>query len=455
MDGPLTIVGGGLVGSLLASLLARRGFSIDLYERRPDLRRETVGAGRSINLAVSTRGLRALADAGLERDVLAHAIPMRGRMVHAASGEQMLLRYGKDDSECINSISRLLLNQLLLDHAEKSGRARLHFAQRATRLDLDRGEVTFHDGGGEHTVEAPIIFATDGAGSVVRSEMVRADACTVTETPLDYGYKELTIPAMPGGGFRFDQNALHIWPRGNYMLIALPNLDGSFTCTLFLPFTGPLSFASLAGAAEVREFFAAKFPDAVAHMPDLVDTFFANPTGHMVTVKCTPWHRGGKTLLVGDAAHAIVPFFGQGMNCGFEDCSVLAAAIDRRRDGDWATLFSELSASRKIDTDAIADMAVENFVEMRDKVADARFQLEKKVETVLQARFPAYVTRYRLVTFSLAPYRFAAEIGRIQNGILEELCGGISDAGDVDLLRAERLIEERLVPRMEKTWISA
>jgi kynurenine 3-monooxygenase len=443
----VTVVGAGLVGSLLAMYLARRGFQVDVLERRPDMRRETVDAGRSINLAISTRGLHALRQVGLEEEALRHAIPMRGRMIHAVSGELAFQAYGKDASQHINSLSRAWLNKYLMTHAEGTGRVRIQFKQRVRQVDFAQGvlDVVDESSGAARELRTPVVFGTDGSGSAVRHALEQRPGHGATQEQLSHGYKELTIPAGPGGAFQMEKHALHIWPRGAYMLIALPNEDGSFTCTLFLPFQGPVSFASLDSPARLVAFFQERFPDALKLIPDLEHAFFHNPTGTMVTVKSAPWHAEGKALLLGDAAHAIVPFFGQGMNCGFEDCVVLDACLGRH--ARWEDAFEELFRLRKTNADAIADMAVENFVEMRDKTADPRFLLEKAVEKVLLKAFPGeFLSRYTLVSFSRVPYRLAYEVGRIAGGIVSELSEGLARAEDVDLKRARALIDERLVP---------
>ncbi len=328
----IAIVGAGLVGSLLSIYLARRGFQVDIYERRPDMRKEQISAGRSINLAVSTRGLLALRNVGLEEEVLRYAVPMRGRMIHAKDGALTFQRYGKDDSEYINSISRGSLNKLLMTHAEATNQVKIHFNHKATGADLDKGELFIENSESATpsiTVAADMILAADGAASPIRDDLVKREGYKSSEDYLDYAYKELVIPAGKDGSYQMEKNALHIWPRGTYMLIALPNFDGSYTCTLFLPWKGELSFESLKTPADVEKFFAEQFSDAVPLIDDLTGTFFSNPTGHMVTVKCEPWSFEERALLLGDAAHAIVPFFGQGMNCGFEDLTVLADCIDR------------------------------------------------------------------------------------------------------------------------------
>jgi kynurenine 3-monooxygenase len=435
----LVIVGAGPVGSLLALTLARRGFSVDVYERRPDMRRVEIGAGRSINLAVSTRGLHALHEVGLDEDVLREAVPMRGRMTHAPDGELALLPYGRSAGEYINSMSRGGLNRLLMTRAEESGRVRIHFEKRLVDYRFDERLAIFRDEASatELGVDASAIVGADGSASALRTAMQEQTGAHVTQDLLSSGYKELTMPAPKGGGFAMDREALHIWPRGNFMLIALPNLDGSFTCTLFLPFEGSPSFAELQSDPAAHAFFARHFPDALPLIPGLAAQFIAAPLGRMVTVKAWPWSAGG-ALLLGDAAHAIVPFFGQGMNAGFEDVTLLAARLT----GDWPHEFASFAESRKPDTDAIAELALENFVEMRDKVADPEFLRLREIEHQLQERMPGrYLTRYQLVTFTRVPYRFALQAGRVQQEILSGLL-----RGDYDLPRAEALVEERLTP---------
>lgn len=473
----LCVVGAGLVGSLLSIYLAKRGFHVDLFERRPDMRKEKVTAGRSINLAVSTRGLQALRKVGLEAEILRQAIPMRGRMIHAKDGTLNFQPYGKDDSEYINSISRATLNKLLMSRAEETKLVDIYFNQKATGMDFDKRELYLEDATTAQftTVATTMVMSADGSSSAVRDDMLKLPGYKCSQEELDYAYKELVIPPGEGGAFSMEKNALHIWPRGTYMLIALPNFDGSYTCTLFLPFEGTPSFASLKTPEDVLRFFNEEFSDAVPLIADLTETFFANPTGHMVTVKCDPWHVEEKALLLGDAAHAIVPFFGQGMNCGFEDLTVLSDCMDlhvqqggslyiNRRNVEphhasrrpvegstaWNKIFGEFFNQRKENTDAIADMAVENFIEMRDKVADAKFQLEKAVEKILQRQFPKqYVSRYSLVTFSTVPYSLAKRAGVATDEILQELCARIDAAEQVDLKKAQKLIEQKLTPMLQ------
>ena len=443
----ITLVGAGLNGPLLSLGLVQRGFNVEIYERRPDMRRVTVSAGRSINLALSTRGIHALREVGLWSEMQKIIIPMKGRMMHSADSKLTFQRYGKDDSEVINSISRAELNIALMNAAESQG-VRFHFQQRCTGVDLRSGNIGVQDeqAGENRIVESSVVIGCDGSASAIRGEMLKRNRFNFAQQFLDYGYKELTIPAGPGGRHILETNALHIWPRGNYMLIALPNVDGTFACILFLPFEGPDSFEELRAEPEVKEFFQKRFPDAIAVMPDVSANFFANPTGSMVTIKCSPWHVDGRALLLGDAAHAIVPFFGQGINCGFEDCTTLLELLDRNG-ADWERVFREFEEARKQNTDAIADLAVENFVEMRDRVADPRFLFRKKVELALEARYPdRFVPKYAMVTFHRIPYSTALRRGQVQDRMLADLCDRIERVDDLDWNLADRLVRSELAP---------
>jgi len=441
----ITLIGSGLTGPLLAISLVKRGFPVRLYERRPDMRRVQISAGRSINLALSTRGIHALQEAGLWQDVEKIIIPMRGRMMHSVAGELTFMPYGKDETEVINSISRADLNIALMNAAEKNGVA-IHFNQRCTGFDLRTGDVHLRneETGEEKSISSDVVIGADGATSAIRNEMLKLPRFNFLQQYLDYGYKELTIPAGARGGHVMETNALHIWPRGTFMLIALPNVDGTFGCILFLPFEGEISFATLDDEARVLRFFATHFPDALSLMPNLLENFFANPTGAMVTVKCSPWHVDGNALLIGDAAHAIVPFFGQGMNCAFEDCTYFLELLDHHGP-DWPALFSAFEDSRKADTNAIADLAIENFVEMRDRVADPRFLFRKKVELELEKKYPGrFVPKYAMVTFHRTPYSVAAARGAIQDRMLGELCDSIQRLEDLDWNKAEALVQREL-----------
>lgn len=443
----ITLIGSGLAGPLLAIELQRRGYPVQLFERRPDMRKVAISAGRSINLALSTRGIYALQQAGIWPEMQKIIIPMKGRMMHSVAGELTFQRYGKDDTEVINSISRAELNIALMNAAEKRG-VRINFNQRCTGYDARSGEVFLRDENTseQRTLDTEVVIATDGSASAIRTEMLKMPRFNFSQQYLDYGYKELTIPAGPNGEHILETNALHIWPRGSFMLIALPNIDGTFACILFLPFEGENSFALLDSPAKVAAFFDKHFPDALRLMPHLTENYDANPVGAMVTIKCSPWHQGGKALLLGDAAHAIVPFFGQGLNCAFEDITCFLELLDSRGP-DWPRLFEEFEHARKKNTDAIADLAVENFVEMRDKVADPRFLFRKKVELALEARFPeVFIPKYAMVTFHQLPYSVAAERGRIQDRMLAEICDGVTRIEDLDWDKAEALVRRDLTP---------
>lgn len=443
----VTIVGSGLAGPLLGTSLVQRGYGVRIYERRPDMRKVRMSAGRSINLALSTRGIYALKEAGVWGELQKIIIPMKGRMIHPVQGELAFQRYGKDDTEVINSVSRAELNMALMNAAEAAG-VLIDFQKRCTGYDAQKGILEFRNEASGETSElkADRVIATDGSGSAIRGEMLKMNRFNFSQQYLDYGYKELTIPADEGGRHQIETHALHIWPRGTFMLIALPNIDGTFGCILFLPFEGANSFESLDSEAKVVEFFERHFPDALALIPNLAENYFSNPTGSMVTIKCMPWHQDGRSLLLGDAAHAIVPFFGQGLNCAFEDVTELLSRIDLG-EKDWESIFEDYERSRKPNTDAIADLAIENFIEMRDKVADPKFLLRKKVELALEARFPnTFIPKYAMVTFHRLPYSMAKSRGVVQDQILAHLCEGISSVEDIDWALAERLIREGLTP---------
>jgi kynurenine 3-monooxygenase len=406
-----------------------------------------ISAGRSINLALSTRGIHALQQAGLWERMRSIIIPMKGRMMHSLAGELTFQPYGKNEAEVINSISRAELNIALINAAEKQG-ATIHSNQRCTGYDLKTGAMRVRDEetGEDTTRETGVVIGCDGSVSSIRAEMLKLSRFNFSQQYLDYGYKELTIPAGADGKHLLETHALHIWPRGNHMLIALPNIDGTFACILFLPFEGADGFAGLTTRAQVIQFFESRFPDAAPLMPQVAENYFANPTGAMVTIKCSPWHVEGRALLLGDAVHAIVPFFGQGINCGFEDCTCLVELLDRHG-ADWQRVFAEFEKERKVNTDAIADLAVENFTEMRDRVADSRFLFRKKVELALEAKYPQlFVPKYAMVTFHRIPYSVAQARGVVQDRMLAELCESIERVEDLDWGKADRLIRRDLTP---------
>ena len=444
-DRPVNIVGAGLAGALLAVLLARRGFAVALYDRRPDPRLAESERGRSINLALAARGIVALERAGIMERVRPLLIPMRGRMVHSLSGATQLQPYGQRREEVIYSVSRAELNRLLIEEAARHPRVRLRFRQTCVAALPERGALRFRDegAGAEWDSESAPTIATDGAGSAVRASLAGAGLISVREDRLDHDYKELTLPAAGDGRHAMEPHALHIWPRGGFMLIALPNTDGSFTATLFLARSGADSFESLTDADRVRTLFQSQFPDAARLLPHLLEEFAANPQGRLGTVYTSPWHIGGQVLLLGDAAHAIVPFHGQGMNAAFEDCLVLDGLL--REHESWETLFAQFERCRLPDMAAIAQMALENYLEMRDTVRNPAYVRRKSLAMELERRFPdRFIPRYSMVMFHPEiPYAEALRRGEVQAGILEEL-DDRSAPGEVDLEKAGALIAERL-----------
>ncbi|MCB0725727.1 MAG: FAD-dependent monooxygenase [Ignavibacteriae bacterium] len=446
----ITIIGAGLAGSLLSIYLANRGYIVDVYERRADMRKHDIGGGKSINLALSVRGIHALKEVGLFEEIKKIAIPMYGRMVHPLDGEINLQPYGKDESEYINSISRAELNKLMMNMTEPDPNVTYYFNERCTGMNLESGEVHFvnDETHKEWTLRSDLVIATDGATSPIRMEMLKVPRFDFSQEYENYGYKELNIPPAEGGGFRMFKNALHIWPRGSYMLIALPNIDGSYTVTLFLAYDealgGENSFEYLNSDERVVAFFEKNFPDAIELMPDLVEDFNSNPTGTLMTVKCFPWGYKDHVTMLGDSCHAIVPFFGQGMNAAFEDCVYLNEIIGKH-EGDWGRIFREYEVIRKPNTDAIADLARENFIEMRDLVDDDRFLLKKKIEKELYKKHPErFIPKYSMVSFMRIPYSTALERGKIQEGILNELSEGMPNMEDVNWEKAEDLVTKQL-----------
>jgi kynurenine 3-monooxygenase len=412
-------IGSGLAGGLLAAYLGRRGYDVDVYERRADPREGNIVGGRSINLAISTRGIHALEQIGIADEALQHAIPMRGRMIHDKSGALHFTSYDVDPKKCINSIGRAALNSTVIEAAQRYPNVRVHFNHKCTDVDLDLAVAHFETASGAVTTRGDAVIGVDGAFSPVRKSMQRQiDNFKYDESYLAHGYKELTIPPGPNSSWRMEKNALHIWPRKSFMMIALPNPDGSFTCTLFWEFEGPRSFASTKTDDDVRRFFDEEFPDAVSLMPTLLEDFRENPTGSLVTIRCAPWYYKDKVCLVGDAAHAVVPFYGQGMNAAFEDCVVLDECLEKFSDHrDRA--FAEYFQRRKENADALADLAIGNFIEMRDKTASRTFRTKKKLDHALEAALPGfYLPLYTMVTFTRIPYAEAARRARLQDRIV-------------------------------------
>lgn len=444
MPRSISILGAGLVGSLLAVILRKRGYAVKIYERRPDMRKEQIAAGRSINLAVSVRGWNALEMAGIKADIEPIAIPMYGRSLHMPDGSSAYQQYGKNN-EAIYSVSRGELNKKLMTVAEEAG-VEIFFDHRCTGVNLATNEMTFDVLGVHKKESADLLFGADGAFSALRSSYVLHDRVNASQHYLEHGYKELHIPASATGGFQIEKEALHIWPRHNYMLIALPNIDGSFTCTLFFPFEGAASFAALKTEAEILAFFNKNFPDAVSLMPGLLHDFIHNPTSSLITTRVSPWHFSDRSALIGDAAHAIVPFYGQGMNAGFEDCTVLSGLMDQYGE-DWDAILSEYEARRKPNGDAVGELALLNFVEMRDKVADPAFLERKKIEKELGKLFPEeFISVYEMVSFSHTPYDTVMKCIAAQDTLLER----VMQAGNFDELMATKDFKTQL-----GSWINA
>ncbi len=415
-----TLIGSGLAGGLLGGFLGRRGYEVELYERRADPHAGNLVGGRSINLALSTRGIHALQQIGIAEEVLQHAIPMRGRMIHDRSGNLHFSAYDRDPNKCINSIGRGELNNAVIDAAKRNANVRVFFNERCTGIDLDGPTAQLLNTETNETSEAggDAIIGVDGAFSAVRGAMQRLERFEYSQSYLAHGYKELTIPPGIDGGWQMEKNALHIWPRQSFMMIALPNPDGSFTCTLFWEFEGPRSFASMKTEEDFLRFCQEEFPDAVPLMPTLPQDFRENPTGSLVTIRCAPWHYQDKVALVGDAAHAVVPFYGQGMNAAFEDCVVLDQCLAEFPQNRLQA-FTEYSARRKENADALADLAVQNFIEMRDKTASPVFRGKKKLDHFLEGLMPrVYLPLYTMVSFTRIPYAEAARRARWQDRVV-------------------------------------
>lgn len=443
----ITIAGAGLVGSLLAVMLGQRGYKVKIFERRGDMRREDVDSGRSINLALSERGIFALKQAGLMDEVGKLLIPMRGRMLHMADGSVEFSPYGQREHEVIYSVSRGKLNSLMMTAAEKHPGVDILFNRKCENVDFENNELTtLDDFEGKEIHKFDIMIGADGAGSRIRRALIPVANGTSTSEFLDHDYKELEIPAGAGGTHKIETEALHIWPRGGYMLIALPNLDGSFTVTLFMPKKGDPSFEKLDEPDELIAFFNQQFPSAMKLIPDLKADYFNNPQGALGTVRCSPWHFQNDALILGDASHAIVPFHGQGMNSGFEDCSELIRLLDLYND-DWAKTLPEFDRIRKPCADAIADMAIENYITMRDSVRDPKFQLKKELGFELEKRFPTrFIPRYSMVMFHRIPYDDVFKRGAIQETLLSECVRDADCLADIDIDAAGKQVEARLEP---------
>ncbi|MDW8300903.1 MAG: NAD(P)/FAD-dependent oxidoreductase [Bacteroidia bacterium] len=436
----ITIVGAGLAGSLMAIYLAKKGYEVVVYERRPDMRIHNWERGKSINLAISKRGIHALEQVNLWQDILKIAIPMRGRMIHDAQKNTTFQPYGIHEHEVIYSVSRSALNIALMNAAEQNG-VRIFFNHRCINVEKFETHVKLHFWNEltkeETSLEAQVVIGADGAFSAVRQNTFKVERFNYSQTFLDWGYKELTIPPGPNGTFLIEKNALHIWPRHDYMLIALPNTDGSFTCTLFLPFEGQISFDSISTDTQIETFFETNFPDAKALMPNLVAEYRQNPVSTLVYIQCAPWYYKDKIVLIGDACHAIVPFYGQGANASFEDCFILQSIIDKYPN-QWDKIFQEYYHLRKPNADAICQLALQNFVEMQSKVADKKFLLRKQIEQKLYEHFgEKFTPQYNLVTHTTIPYAEALRIGNLQDGFLQNLANRINDISELNLNEIE------------------
>ncbi|MFV1989478.1 MAG: FAD-dependent oxidoreductase [Acidimicrobiales bacterium] len=443
MSKSVTVIGAGPAGPMLAVYLANQGHNVTVYESRPDMREVDISAGRSINLALATRGIEPLRAIGVMDSVEPVLIPMLGRRIHERDGQQSVQPYGSQPHEYINSVSRSALNSILLDAAEATGNVTLRFNMRCRGIDLETNTLRFSNELNSEmtTTNYETVFGTDGSASVIREDLLVANGGSVDIAQLDHGYKELTLPAGVDGSFQIDQNALHIWPRGDFMLIALPDTGGSFTVTLFLANDAAQdSFRQLDTPRRVAEFFAEHFADFVALTPDLVEQFFENPHGRLATVRTVGWRLSDKVVLLGDAAHAVVPFHGEGMNAAFESCAVLDACM-RQHPNDWELAFSDFETTRKPDTDAIAQMAIDNYVEMRSSVIDERYQLKRALALELERRWPQRFTpRYSMVMFHTMAYSEAQRRAGAQGLVLDRLTEGINDLRNVDWATAERLV---------------
>lgn len=439
-----TLIGAGLTGPLLATYLAQRGHSVEIYECRPDMRKESISAGRSINLALSARGNHALKEVGLYDKIKLNTIPMKGRMIHDLDGSTHLQPYGQKENEVIFSVLRAQLNMELMTWAEETGNVTIRFNHQLISADLEQNKLMFQLSDSLEEIELSFtrVIGCDGSASILRKSIVEKADIQYVKKPLGHGYKELTIPPLESGEFQIEPNALHIWPRGNYMLIALPNNDYSFTCTLFFPMAGATSFKTVKTEKDILDLFQSQFPDAIKLMPTLVEDFQSNPTGDLASVYCKPWHFVDKALLIGDAAHAVVPFFGQGMNASFQDCSALAILMDQIED-EWTAIFNAFSSTQVENGHAIADMAIENYLEMRDHVNDTEYKKRRNVELKLERMFPGrFIPRYSMVSFHQIPYSEVYQRGRKQFKIIDDVLKADPSGQSIDKAMVEKMLPE-------------
>ena len=436
------MIGAGLTGPLLATYLAHRGYCVEIFERRSDMRKESISAGRSINLALSARGNNALKEVGLYDKIKPNTIPMNGRMIHGLNGNTNLQPYGQKENEVIFSVSRAQLNMELMNMAEETGNVTIQFNHQLLSADLEQNKLLFQLSDSLEKIEWPFkrVIGCDGSASILRKSIVEKANIKYLKKPLGHGYKELTIPAMDSGKYQIEPNALHIWPRGNYMLIALPNNDYSFTCTLFFPMIGKTSFDTVRTEKEILDLFQSQFPDSIDLMPNLVEEFQKNPIGDLASVYCKPWHWEDKALLIGDAAHAVVPFFGQGMNASFQDCSTLAKLMDQN-ENDWKIIFNAFSSAQVENGHAIADMALENYMEMRDHVNDPKYKKRREMELKLERMFPdQFIPRYSMVSFHQIPYAEVYQLGKRQFNIIGEVLKADPSGQFIDKAMVEKML---------------
>jgi len=436
------LIGAGLTGPLLATYLAQQGYSVEIFERRPDMRKESISAGRSINLALSARGNHALKEVGLYDKIKPNTIPMKGRMIHDLNGNTHLQPYGQKENEVIFSVSRAQLNMDLMTLAEETGKVTIRFNHQLLSADLEQNKLLFQLSDSLEEIELPFnrVIGCDGSASILRKSIVEKADAQYVKKPLGHGYKELTIPPLKSGKFRIEPNALHIWPRGNHMLIALPNNDCSFTCTLFFPMTGATSFETVKTEKDILDLFQSQFHDAIKLIPNLVEDFQKNSTGDLASVYCKPWHLGDKALLIGDAAHAVVPFFGQGMNASFQDCSTLAKLMGQNKN-DWKTIFNTFSSVQVENGHAIADMAIENYLEMRDHVNDTEYKKRRNVELKLERMFPGqFIPRYSMVSFHQIPYAEVYQRGGKQFKIIGDVLKADPSGQSIDKDMVEKML---------------
>lgn len=455
MPKKLTVIGCGLVGSLWAYILKKRGYEVEVFEKRPNPKHLDSPAGRSINLVITSRGLHGLKVAGLVEKILPITVPVYGRKIHAQNGETLFQPYGRDKSECNYSVSRWDLNKALIQTCEEAG-IPIHFDHDIEKIDVEKKELTFQTPNGKVARKYQCVFATDGAGSIIRKTLTTQKPEIFTEKVdwLDANYKELMLPATTDKKPAFEKNALHIWPRGSHMMMGLANGDNSFTMTLYLPKENhPFAFSNLKTETSIEKMFQSEFKDAIPLMPNYKPEFLYNPQGKLATVRMNKWVYEDSIAFLGDAAHAIVPFFGQGMNLGFEDCTTLIQFFDQSGH-DWKGAFEKYDQYQRPNANAIADMALENFIEMRDKVGDQQFQFRKKAEALIEKNFPHYYrSRYGLITYTLTPYTLAQEVGVKQNALLTKLTQGLSKPEDLNMSEVQKILEAEFYPWMKNKGI--